>query len=98
MTPANTTLDLRARLPAGGTAIAAHVAATSMIALAVLLIWGTTGAGYFWPMWVWLGVGIPLALHAAVRWASARRPGAPRQLAMHGAISAVLGGMEIVVW
>jgi signal transduction histidine kinase len=98
MTPANTTLDLRARLPARGTAIAAHVAVTSMIALAMLLIWGTTGAGYFWPMWVWLGVSIPLALHAAVRWAWARRPGAPRQLAMHGAISAVLGVMQIVIW
>jgi hypothetical protein len=27
-------------------------------------VWAVTGAGYFWPIWVLLGWGIALAMHA----------------------------------
>jgi hypothetical protein len=29
-----------------------------MISGVCVLIWAMTGAGYFWPMWVMLGLGI----------------------------------------
>ena len=37
------------------------------------LIWGVTGAGYYWPVWVWLGGAIALAAH--VLWVRARAVG-----------------------
>ena len=32
----------------------------------LILIWLLTGHGYFWPMWVLLGLGLPLLIHAWV--------------------------------
>jgi signal transduction histidine kinase len=36
------------------------------VSFAVTLIWGLTGAGYFWPRWVWLAFGFPAALWISV--------------------------------
>jgi signal transduction histidine kinase len=77
-----------------------RVAIAAFAGFATTLIWALTGAGYFWPMWVWLGVAIPIALRVVV--VAARRPG-PRfrhdpALATHAGISAVVAGTVVLTW
>src|SRR5262245_38024153 len=78
-------------------AISVHAAVSGIIAGATFLIWAGTG-GYFWPKWVWLGLGIPMALHGALHGAvRVQRPRA-RAIAIHGAISGVASGTLILIW
>ena len=67
-----------------------------MLGLAVTVAWAVTGAGYFWAGWVWLGMVVPFALLRTVR--RALRTQGPRPLAVHGAVSLVLGATGIFVW
>ncbi len=68
-----------------------------MCCLAVTIIWAATG-GPFWPMWVWTGLGLPIALQVAWRRAWAQPRGPRRRLAIQGSISVVLGGYLVLVW
>jgi len=68
------------------------------LGLLTTLIWGVSGQGYFWPRWVWMGVAIPVGLAGAVAWARQQRAGRRRRLAVHGAISAVISLLEVVIW
>lgn len=74
-----------------------QAAAALAICLATVVIWGGSG-GYFWPRWVFFGLGVPLALQFALRAAWQRRPGRERRLAVHLALDGVVGGLEVVVW
>jgi len=67
-----------------------------VLGLAVTVAWAVTGAGYFWAGWVWLGMVVPFALLRTVR--RALRTQGPRPLAVHGAVSLVLGATGIFVW
>jgi signal transduction histidine kinase len=51
--------DLRAGL-------AQHAALAALAGFVCTLLWGLTGRGYFWPSWVWLGLILTVAAHAAV--------------------------------
>ena len=42
----------------------AHVVAYCAVNAMLIAIWALTGAGYFWPGWVLLGMGVGLVLHA----------------------------------
>jgi hypothetical protein len=39
----------------------------AVLLLGLVVIWAATGADYFWPMWVALGLAIPTGLWLAVR-------------------------------
>jgi signal transduction histidine kinase len=92
-------LDPRPRLDEGAAALAAHVTVTALIGFIVTMLWGLTGADEFWPRWVWFGIGVPLALHAAVWWAWRSAPDvAGRPLAIHAALTGVLAGVLLVLW
>jgi signal transduction histidine kinase len=81
----------------GRLAISIHATVSGIIAAATTLIWAGTG-GYFWPKWVWLGLGIPMALHGALHGArQVKRPRA-RAIAIHGSISGVASGTLILIW
>ena len=69
-----------------------------VVLLALIVIWAATGAGYFWPMWVALGVAIPTGLWVAVRWAWGRPRGASRRYAVQASISVVLVLTTVLVW
>jgi signal transduction histidine kinase len=67
-------------------------------AAAVTVVWAATGAGTFWPMWVWFGLALPLVAEATLREAWAQPRGDRRRLAVHGTLSALLVGAEVLIW
>jgi signal transduction histidine kinase len=82
----------------GGTVLAGQITLSAICGVVATVIWGAVGMGYFWPMWVWLGLVVPLALHAGIRWAWVQPRGRQRQLAVHGTVSGILGGTVVAVW
>jgi len=67
-----------------------------VLGLAITVVWSVTGAGYFWPGWVWLGLAVPFLFLPVVR--RALRTQDRRHLAVHGAASLVLGAIGIYIW
>jgi signal transduction histidine kinase len=67
-------------------------------ALLTFVIWGLTGAGSPWFLWVWLGVWLILALIVAWRWSRLSPPGPRRNLETLGAFSVVLSINAIFNW
>jgi len=75
-----------------------HAAITGVLGCTCTLIWGVTGADYFWPIWVWFGLLIPLSLHAAVRVGLDVAGDRRRAVAVQAAISVVIVGACVVLW
>jgi signal transduction histidine kinase len=65
--------------------------------LAVTLAWAATGAGHFWPGWVWFALGVILGLQWSVHWALGARKGR-RLLAAQAAVSLVIVAAVVMVW
>jgi signal transduction histidine kinase len=65
--------------------------------LAVTLAWAATGAGHFWPGWVWFALGVILGLQWGVRWALGARKGR-RLLAAQAVVSLVIAAADVMVW
>jgi len=74
------------------------VTVAAVCAAAVTVVWAATGAGAFWPMWVWYGLGLPLIADASIREAWTQPRGARRRLAMHGTVAALLAAAVILIW
>jgi signal transduction histidine kinase len=79
-------------------ALSVYVALAVVIAVVVTLIWALTGAGYFWPRWVWFGVGAPAALWASVGRARRVHDRGPRRFAVLVAVAGVLSVMMVLIW
>lgn len=47
----------------GPDVLAAHAAIAAALGFGVSLLWALTDRGYFWPIWVWFGLGVLLGLH-----------------------------------
>jgi signal transduction histidine kinase len=69
-----------------------------LIAILLLPIWALTGSDYFWPAWAWFGLGVPLALDAALRWAWRRPAGAERRALVLWTAFGVLEAAFVLVW
>src|SRR5215216_1389882 len=82
----------------GRLAIAIHATVSGIVAASTTLLWAATGGGSFWPRWVWLGLAIPMGLHAALHGALSVKPGRARGIAVHAALSGVLAGTLILIW
>ena len=78
--------------------LAKVVVVAAVICVAVTVIWFATGADTFWPMWVWNGLALPLALVVAVRRAWSQPRGPRRRLAVQAAVSVVIGVDLFVIW
>jgi signal transduction histidine kinase len=74
------------------------VAVWALVGLATTIIWAATGAGHYWPCWVWLGGAA--AIVAPGLWLHIRSlPAGPdRWLIGHGEISAALILYLLFVW
>src|SRR5690349_11853915 len=53
--------------PPPGNTLPLHIALSALAGLVATIVWAVTGGGYYWPAWVWLGVAIPVAIHAIIR-------------------------------
>ena len=78
--------------------LAVQATVSGILATAVTLLWAATGGGSFWPKWVWLGLAIPMGLHAALFGARQVKSRRARAIATHGAISGVISGTLILIW
>jgi len=74
-----------------------ELAAPGVILAAVTVVWALSGSGYFWPIWVALGLAFPLGWFVAVRWAR-RQPAGDRVVAGVGAVGAVTSVLLVVIW
>jgi signal transduction histidine kinase len=68
------------------------------IALVNFVIWGLTGAGSPWFLWIWLAVWLVLALIVAWRWSRLAPRGPRRSLETLAAFSIVLSINAILNW
>ena len=59
----------------GSTLLAGELTLSAVCCLAVTIVWAATG-GPFWPMWVWTGLGLPIALQVALAAGLGAAPGA----------------------
>jgi len=75
-----------------------HVSFSLLIGVVMAIIWAATGAGYFWPIWIWLGLAISVALDIIVLRAQARRPGPERWLHLHAELSGMLAALLVILW
>jgi signal transduction histidine kinase len=73
-----------------------QTAVLSVITLVCVVIWALTG-GAFWPIWVAVGLALPVAMQLAVREAL-KAPRRRRPLAIQGAVSGVLSGLHVFIW
>ena len=77
----------------------AALAPPAGLAVLLLVIWAVTGAAYFWPMWAWFGLALPLSLIAAVRWVRRLRGARNRGLGTQAvACFAVLVVGNVAIW
>jgi signal transduction histidine kinase len=101
--PARTPVRQAAARPARrrdpGRGLAIHTTFTAFVGFLCTLLWGLTGADYFWPVWVWYGLGIALGMHAAVHYALRATTGHRRRaVAVQGAVSGVVVVACVVLW
>ncbi|MEA2191672.1 MAG: hypothetical protein QOI73_1793, partial [Solirubrobacteraceae bacterium] len=79
-------------------ALSLHIAFTALLCLLMAIIWLASGAGYFWPAWVWLGVGGLLGLHVVIARAISAPPVQGRSVRIHAEAVALVVGFLFVVW
>ncbi|HEY2635776.1 MAG TPA: sensor domain-containing protein, partial [Solirubrobacteraceae bacterium] len=78
--------------------LALHASLAALAGFIGTLIWALTGAGYFWPVWVWLGLILSVAVHTAVARSilAAGDPG--RRLRAQTELAAVIELVCLAVW
>ena len=76
-----------------------HVGFAALLGCVSTLIWGASSgtSGYYWPLWVWLGVGLILGSHVAVLIVR-RTPSARRTIAVHAWLTGLLDVAVLVTW
>jgi signal transduction histidine kinase len=75
-----------------------QIALSALAGLAATIVWAVAGGGYYWPMWVWLGLGVPAGIHVVIRFALSRPAGASHALAIHAAASGLLAVVLFLIW
>jgi signal transduction histidine kinase len=78
--------------------VALEAALWVVVGLAVTVIWAATGAGHYWPGWVWFGLGIPLAANALTYATVAAGPYRFTGLLVQGEASAFVALVLLGVW
>jgi len=70
---------------------------SGFIVFLMVVIWAASGFGYFWPIWVWFGLSIPVAIQYAIR-RSLKGPRQWRALSVHAALSCVAAAILTFIW
>ncbi len=76
-----------------------HVGFAALVGCATTLTWGASSgtSGYYWPVWVWIGVSVTVGLHVVVLIAR-RMPSGRRAIAVHAWLTALLDLAIVAVW
>ena len=82
----------------GSPALATYLSLVSLLALFVTVIWALTGDGYFWPRWVYFGLGVPAAFWIATRRARQTPDRGERWFRTTAALVGVLSTIMVVIW
>jgi signal transduction histidine kinase len=85
-------------MPPPANALPLHIALSALAGLVGTIVWAVTGGGYYWTAWVWLGVGIPVAVHAIIRFGLSRPASARHGLALHGMVTGLISAILVIVW
>jgi signal transduction histidine kinase len=80
-----------------GAVIALETALSMLLGLVIVFLWGVTGGGYFWPVWVVFALLIPIVAQIAVRTALRAPAGPLRALALHGAGTACIAAILLAL-
>jgi signal transduction histidine kinase len=67
-----------------------------VLGLALTVVWSVTGAGYFWPGWIWFTLALPVAFYRSMGFALRTR--GRRSFAVHAAISLVFTAALVAIW
>jgi signal transduction histidine kinase len=81
-----------------GSALSLQIALSALVGFIVTLLWVVTGAGYFWPGWIWLGLAIAAGVHLVILRALTPAPDPYRALRIHAEATALIAGVYFVVW
>jgi signal transduction histidine kinase len=84
--------------PPEANALPLHVALSALAGLVTSIVWAVTGGGYYWPAWVWLGVGIPVAIHGIIRYGLSHPGSARHGLILHGMVTGMVSTILVIVW
>ncbi len=79
--------------------VAFQAAGSLLLGLMAIAIWGAAGGGYFWPVWLWLGLAVALAVHLIARRAvypTLRWPS--HAVVVHLEISALVAVVVVALW
>jgi signal transduction histidine kinase len=79
-------------------ALSLHAAMVVLLCVLVAVVWGAAGGGEFWPMWVWFGLAVPLAIHALVFDVRRRPPAAEKPLLVHAQVTGLISAILVVIW
>jgi hypothetical protein len=81
-----------------GSALSLQIALSALLGFLVTLLWAVTGADYFWPGWVWLGLAIGVGVHVVLLRALSAPPDPFRALRIHAEATALITGIYLAVW
>jgi signal transduction histidine kinase len=81
-----------------GGALSLQIALSALVGFMASAVWALTGAGYFWPGWVWFAAAIAAALHAIIRSAVSVPPGSNTGLRVHAHASALAAAILVLLW
>jgi signal transduction histidine kinase len=81
-----------------GSALALQVALSALVGFITTLLWVLTGAGYFWPGWVWLAAATAAGVHLVILRAVSPAPEPHRALRVHAEATALIAVVYFLIW
>ena len=79
-------------------ALSLHAAMAVLLCVLVTVVWGAAGGGGFWPMWVWFGLAVPLAIHALAFDVHRRPAAAEKPLLVHAQVTGLIAAILVAIW
>jgi signal transduction histidine kinase len=79
-------------------ALSLHAAFSVLLGVLCAVVWGATGGGAFWPMWVWFALAIPFGLHALIFDAVRRPPGPDKALLVHAQATGLAAAVLLAIY
>ena len=84
--------------PPPANALPLHIALSALAGLVCTIVWAVTGGGYYWAAWAWLGLAVPVLVHAIIRFGLSAPASARHGLALHGMVTGMICGILVVTW